>query len=257
MACPCNIGTHHPSSNGLAERAVQTVKHGITKTAGDTVRTKLNRFLFQYRLTPHTTTGKSPAELLNHRRMRSLLDLIHPTLQGKVQKKQMEMKLRHDGNVAVRKFNPGDAVRVKNFAHGAKWLSGIIQRITGPLSYEVQLLDGRSVRRHVDHIIARQTEVKSWAEMVPSKTLVATQPSSCQEEPTSSYNPDDIQLSTSGDQPPQDLLVPELHSTMELSSTPSVCDSDQPSSEGNQSVQVRRSDRQSRLPAYLQDYECT
>ena len=51
---------YHPASNGLAERAVQTVKSGITKTAGDIVDTKLQRLLFDYRRTPQTTTGKSP-----------------------------------------------------------------------------------------------------------------------------------------------------------------------------------------------------
>ena len=46
---------YHLASNGLAERAVQTVKLGITKTAGDNVETKLQRFLFDYRRTPQTT----------------------------------------------------------------------------------------------------------------------------------------------------------------------------------------------------------
>ena len=41
--------TYHPASNGLAERAVQTVTSGIIKTAGDNVETKLQRFLFDYR----------------------------------------------------------------------------------------------------------------------------------------------------------------------------------------------------------------
>ena len=49
--------------NELAERAVQTVKNALRKTSGD-IDTCLSRFLFQYRLTPHSTTGRSPAELL-------------------------------------------------------------------------------------------------------------------------------------------------------------------------------------------------
>ena len=54
---------YHPSSNGLAERAVQTFKNGIKKLEGD-VQERISRLLFRYRVTPHTTTGLSPAELL-------------------------------------------------------------------------------------------------------------------------------------------------------------------------------------------------
>ena len=47
---------YHPSSNGLAERAVQTMKRGLKNTAGATIQEKLSKFLFTYRLTPHSTT---------------------------------------------------------------------------------------------------------------------------------------------------------------------------------------------------------
>ncbi|KAL6480987.1 hypothetical protein MHYP_G00090670 [Metynnis hypsauchen] len=56
---------YHPSSNGLAERAVQTFKSLMKKMAGGSIETKMSRALFSYRITPQSTTGKSPAELLN------------------------------------------------------------------------------------------------------------------------------------------------------------------------------------------------
>ena len=55
---------YHPSTNGLAERAVQTFKSSMKKLTEGTLETKLSHFLFHYRLTPQTTTGQSPAELL-------------------------------------------------------------------------------------------------------------------------------------------------------------------------------------------------
>ena len=61
----------HPSSNELAERAVQTVNEDITKTPGDCIHTQLHLFLLQYRITPQSTTGKSPAELLNQWRLKT------------------------------------------------------------------------------------------------------------------------------------------------------------------------------------------
>ena len=62
----CHIKTtlYYPASNGLAESVVQTFKEGLKKLKEGPVETKLASFLFQYRLTPHSTTGKSPAELL-------------------------------------------------------------------------------------------------------------------------------------------------------------------------------------------------
>lgn len=68
---------YHPASNGLAERGVQTFKEAMKKTEGD-METRFARFLFQYRITPHSTTGQSPAELLLGRHPRSRLDLMLP-----------------------------------------------------------------------------------------------------------------------------------------------------------------------------------
>ena len=68
---------YHPASNGLAERAVQTFKSGVSKLQGP-IENRLLHFLFKYRITPQSTTGISPAELLMGRRLRSYLDLLHP-----------------------------------------------------------------------------------------------------------------------------------------------------------------------------------
>ena len=55
---------YHPASNGLAERAVQLFKHGVKRLKDGSMETRIARFLSKYRLTPHATTGRSPAELL-------------------------------------------------------------------------------------------------------------------------------------------------------------------------------------------------
>ena len=79
---------YHPASNGLAERAVQTVKAALKKTSGTPLEWQLCKFLFQYRITPHTTTGVSPAELLMSRKLRSKLDLLHPDISGRIRDHQ-------------------------------------------------------------------------------------------------------------------------------------------------------------------------
>ena len=50
----------HPASNGLAERAVQTIKGGHKKMGGD-LETRMFELLGRYRITPQTATGESPA----------------------------------------------------------------------------------------------------------------------------------------------------------------------------------------------------
>ena len=54
---------YHPSSNGLAEKAVQIIKHGLKKMKEGSLNDRLARFLFDYRITPHSTTGVSLSEL--------------------------------------------------------------------------------------------------------------------------------------------------------------------------------------------------
>ena len=65
---------YHPSSNGLAERAVQTVKRGIKATSGSSLQERLSKFLFTYRITSHTTTGIAPAQWLMNCRLSSRFD---------------------------------------------------------------------------------------------------------------------------------------------------------------------------------------
>ncbi|CAI5661061.1 unnamed protein product [Oreochromis niloticus] len=146
---------YHPASNGLAERAVQTFKELMKKSTGDTLATKLNRALFSYQITPQSTTGKSPAELMMGRKLRCTLDLIHPDLKQKVTARQDRQRLYHDRHAKERMFVIGDTVYTRNYGRGPKWIPGLIQEMTGPVSYLVMLGNGTVVRRHVDQLFAR------------------------------------------------------------------------------------------------------
>ena len=70
---------YHPATNGLAERAVQIVKRGLRKIREGSMNSRLAKVLLSYRITPQSTTGISPSELLLGRRSRTRLDL---TLKG-------------------------------------------------------------------------------------------------------------------------------------------------------------------------------
>ena len=143
---------YHPASNGLAERAVQIVKKGLKKITVGTVQERLAKLLLTYRITPQTTTGVSPAELLLNRRPRTRLDLLKPHIADRVEQNQMKQKVYHDNTSRARTFDIGDAVYVRNYSTGPKWLSGRVQRRTGPVSVLVKLSNGQIWRRHHDQL---------------------------------------------------------------------------------------------------------
>ena len=143
---------YHPASNGLAERAVQSFKLGMKKITAGSLETRVARFLFSYRITPQTTTGTSPSELLLGHRLRCHLDFIRPNLDARVRQNQYRQKETHDYHAKDRDFREGDDVLTKNFSSGEPWLRGTIHKEVGPVSFIVKLSDGRMVNRHLDQL---------------------------------------------------------------------------------------------------------
>lgn len=41
---------------------------------------------------------------------------------------------------------------VRNYHHGDKWLSGVIQQKTGPVSYQISLANGKDICCHLDQV---------------------------------------------------------------------------------------------------------
>ena len=152
------IAPYHPSSNGLAERAVQTFKLGLRKQLTGTLQAKLSRFLFHYRLTPNATTGVAPAELLLTRRPRSHLDCVFPQLKNRVQQQQQRQKAKHTKPCY---FAQGNLVFIRNFHRGTTkptWLPGTVIEQDGGPNYKIKLSDNQIVRRHADHIRNRVSD---------------------------------------------------------------------------------------------------
>ena len=148
---------YHPASNGLAERAVQTFKAALKRSDGMNVENHLLRFLARYRITPHSTTDVSPAELLMGRRPRSHLDLLRPDIKATVVRHQSRQKQDHDRTAKPRRsFELHDPVFARNYStQGHRWLAGKIVEKTGPLSFRIELPDGNIIRRHLDQVRTR------------------------------------------------------------------------------------------------------
>ena len=243
---------YHPSSNGLAERAVQTIEKGLEKMSGDTVATKLQRVLFRYRMTPQSTTGKSPAEMLMGRKLRSRFDLMHPNLQGKIHQKQERMKESHDAHSTERHFKTSDKIYFKNFGYGPKWLSGVIQRMTGPVSYTVLSADGREHRRHVDHIRTRWEDNGTQGQLdTGAPVRVMGTDVSVRSLPTGS-NDKSLEAATQAN-------GPELERTPLTGSEEFGSESQDSSGSAQPATTdgLRRSERVRKQPAHLKDYITT
>eukprot|EP00731_Ephydatia_muelleri_P015662 Em0009g86a len=132
---------YHPSSNGQAERVVQTFKEAILKTTGD-LDARLARFLFQT----------------------FCIQTSHP--------RQERQKEAHDQHAKYRKFQNGDLVYARNFHGSPTWVPGVVTAMSGPVSMVIQLEDGQAVRRHTDHIKAQSTTPEL---QVPKKTTAVQQ----------------------------------------------------------------------------------
>ena len=134
---PCNLSSV-PSSIQWPWRTGSTdrkIRHH--QNSGRQHGSEIAEIFFDYRRTPQSTTSKSPMEILNNRKMRSRLDLLHPSLPGKIHKKQKQMKETNDRRAHERHFEPGDSVYVKKFGPELNWLVGTTGHVTDPVSYTV------------------------------------------------------------------------------------------------------------------------
>ena len=151
------------------------------------------------------------------RRIRTHLDQVQPKVVEHVEDKQFQQQKAHDQHAKERIIKAGDDVFVRDFRKRKAWQKGIVLKLTGPVSAQVQLDNGQTVRRHLDHI--RKCYLKPQNEdddiMMPS----IEEPPVCQQ---------------TVDPPEQPDLVPPTENCPALRQLPT---------------------RQRRVPQHLSDYE--
>ena len=148
----------HPRSNGLAERFVDTFKRAMKKGDASSEEQRRQLFLFTYRTTPHSTTKKTPSELLMGRQLRSTLDLLHPeSVATEIRKQRLNGDLNGSKtttdttpnlNYRKQRFNVGDAIwlRFYKLNKADEWTPGVVTGKRGTMLYEVKSDDKLHVR---------------------------------------------------------------------------------------------------------------
>ena len=113
------IAPYHPSSNGTAQRSVQTFKTALKKIIQGKVvsdlDSTLSRFMLSYHTTPHSTTGISPAELLFNRKLNTRLNFVKPKLSSIINEQEQKFKDFNNRSKNLKLFYLGDHVWVRDY----------------------------------------------------------------------------------------------------------------------------------------------
>ena len=135
----------HPPSNGEAERLVGVFKTAMQRSVGEEGKERDKAtmgFLREYRSTPNCATGRTPAELMIGRQVRTPLSLLQPSVHHD------KWPPLHSTTFAIR-----DHVFVRSYGvnRKVKWTPGRITSSLGTRMFTVQCADGIH-RRHIDQM---------------------------------------------------------------------------------------------------------
>ncbi|XP_053681613.1 uncharacterized protein K02A2.6-like [Sabethes cyaneus] len=152
----------HPQSNGLAERFVGTFKSTVRKikTEGKTMEEAIDMFLLCYRSTPcrHAPGGKSPAEIMLGRAIRTSLELLRPpTPVSRPDLSMQEEQYNRKHGAKARSYLPQDNVWAKVYRNNKWfWEAGTVIECIGNVMYNIWLPAKRSlIRSHCNQMRSR------------------------------------------------------------------------------------------------------
>ena len=138
---------------------------------------RLNSFLLSYRNTLHTTTNEAPSTLFLGRKLRSLLDLLRPSVDKTVFDHQAQQKRDHDAGARFRECLVGERVLAYD-PRNRTWKEGVIMERTGPTSYVAQMQGGEVLwKRHIEHIKPLTFASPSLLPLIPSQATQHGEPS--------------------------------------------------------------------------------
>lgn len=141
---------YHPATNGVADRGVQTFKRSLWTGENDSGSLGPSWLVFslRYRNTPHSTTGRAPAELFLQRTLHTHLDILRPSVESRGATQQQQHKTAHNRRASDHSFALGQTVLVKNWRGEPCWVKGVIVRVVGAVQYEVDVGESTTQRCH-------------------------------------------------------------------------------------------------------------
>ncbi|KAL9972908.1 hypothetical protein ACROYT_G019301 [Oculina patagonica] len=148
----------YPQSNGMSERAIQTIKNLLRKACADGNDPYIA--LLEYRNTPISGLKESPAQLLMSRMLKSKLPTVESLLkpqvvdspQQKLQQRSDKQKMYYDRNAKqLPSIKEGETARIRK---GKTWEPAIVTaQHSAPRSYIVATPDGTTYRRNRHHLL--------------------------------------------------------------------------------------------------------
>ncbi|XP_011875229.1 PREDICTED: uncharacterized protein K02A2.6-like [Vollenhovia emeryi] len=161
----------YPATNGAAENFVKTFKDKVKKIMkdGHSLEFSLNRFLADYRNTPHCSTGVSPAQLMYKRKLKTRFDLIVGDTRHTVEAHQFDQHRFTHGNRHI-EFLVGDIVYARDYRKDTpENARAITVTQSSPAMYTVKFADGFITKRHVNQIV--RTALKPQLDRGESEAL--------------------------------------------------------------------------------------
>ncbi|XP_054276477.1 uncharacterized protein K02A2.6-like [Macrosteles quadrilineatus] len=146
--CQRTCAPFHPSSNGQAERFVQTVKKGLNSMVGERgdIQTKIDALVTQLRKAPSSTTGMSAYKMMFGRDIRTKLNVMSDKTERFSVKEQRKIG---------RQFSVGQKVQARNYTSKEKWRLGEIISRVGNVMYRIKMDNGLIWTRHTDQILPK------------------------------------------------------------------------------------------------------
>ncbi len=196
---------YYPQSNGLAKKAVQIVKHLLKKAAEAGEDPHLA--ILNYRSTP-LEGGKSPAELLMGRKLRTKLPSAEHLLQNKDQLAPRKCSSNVAYNKTARPLRPLECKDLVRVRCDGKWgpKAKVLKEIM-PRSYEVLTEYGNTLRRNRrDLLKIPKTEFNEDVGLnCPAAPTEQNKENTPKKSPTDSTLP--LYLNTGKDERPRRLIV--------------------------------------------------
>ncbi|XP_050298567.1 uncharacterized protein K02A2.6-like [Anthonomus grandis grandis] len=188
---------YSPASNDAAENAVRTVKSALKKAlvsnSIENVSLTLCRFLLDYRVTPHCTTGVSPVVLMFGRDLRTRLSSLLPASEKSISKSNLDIqkvgkRVEQAQNRQIENSKPSkkinfeinEPVLVKNYKIVDKptFIKGVISKKLGKRTYLVRIPDlDRNWKRHCNQV-KKYTLSSSLLPKIPISSDFGVSPSS-------------------------------------------------------------------------------